>query len=491
MVVLGMRVSITGLLEFLVMVRVGIEFRPDADHEATVHRVYVIEHLLGVGITCLVEFVASPLVVFPVLPVLDDVVDRDVATAQLSQRFHQLLLRGIALAALPETQHPLGHDGGLAGQRAVAVDHVVVAGARDEIEVRLRFEFTPEADARFLVGILQRGHAQADVRHAAIRLPLDADRGLHALLQVYGELVAVRVPGRPPAARHDFLRAHDRPLEACIILDEMVICRLGSLQETLVNHFRSVEVNVRQVLHGEFVLVVETVLALHELLTLHGEIGAGQRAFHTLLVIELEHLAQLFVRGGIAPAAPGIGVEQQAVAARRHDERDAHLGVVLVELLAAAAVVEFAGLVLAESVEGILVRRRKGRLHRPGLLALHLDGRKDETAFLQQRRTVGLEEIQRTGSLVDLHDEAVGSQAHLAARLRHFEIAAAGLRHHGQALPVGECAFRYGRHPDNLRRDDLQPDGPLPAGNQDLVALDLVCLLARSRQEQCRQQEKK
>ena len=142
--VLGMGVGVTRSLEFLVMFRIGVELGPHADHEPAVHRVHVVQHLLRVGETGLVELVTSPLVLLPVHPVLDDVVHRNAPAAHLGEGADEFILRGIALAALPEAQGPLRVQGGLAREGAVAADHFVIGFSRHEVEVHLRLELGPE-----------------------------------------------------------------------------------------------------------------------------------------------------------------------------------------------------------------------------------------------------------------------------------------------------------------------------------------------------------
>ena len=104
-----------------------------------------------------------------------------------------------------------------------------------------------------------------------------------------------------------------------------------------------------------------------------GHVFACKRAGMAILVIELEHFPELAVRLGIAPAAEGIGIEKETVAPGRHDERYADLGVVLVEFLIEALVVEFAGLLLPEAVERLVRGGIEDRVHGPGFPAFRFD----------------------------------------------------------------------------------------------------------------------
>ena len=336
---------------------------------------------------------------------------------------------------------------------------------------------------------LQGGHAKAEIRHVTVRLPFDADGRADALLQMGRELVAVGVPGRAPAARHHLLPADRSLLEAGIILDEIVVARLGRLDPALIDHLGPIELDLGQILDQGLVLVIEGIFPLDQRLALDGHIGTGQGTFHAVLIVKFEGFAQLAVRRGIAPARQRIGIEKQAITARRNDEGNAHLGVVLEEFFVPPLVVEFAGLVLAETVERFFRIGLEARADRPGLLPFHLDGHEGKTSFLQERRTVAPEEIHGGRSLVDFHDQAVGRQPHLAAGLRHLEIAAAGLRNHGQTLTVVEPLAGHGGNPDDIGSDDLQPDRRILTGNENLVAFHGKSPLARYQKKGKQQEE--
>ena len=97
------------------MLCIGVELGPYGDHEAAVHCVHVVQHLFRIRIAGLIECVTSPLVVFPVLPVLHYIVHRNVAAAYFGQGSHQVFLRAVAFTALPEAKRPFGHNLRLAG----------------------------------------------------------------------------------------------------------------------------------------------------------------------------------------------------------------------------------------------------------------------------------------------------------------------------------------------------------------------------------------
>ena len=442
------------------MVRVRVELGPDADHEAAVHRVDVVQHLFRIRIAGRVELVAPPLVRQPVLPVLDDVVDRNLPLAELRERAHEFLLRGIALPALPEAEGPLRIQGGLAGEGAVAADNLVIIGTRHEVEVQLGLELRPEAQAGLVLRALGHGDLQAEVGNAAVGLPGHLDGLPFARLEMDLVAEAVGVPGRTPAAGHHFLAADFRGLEAGVVLGEIVIALHRRLDFAFEGHDGALERQLGQVADQPLVVVLQRFLALDERLAA-GDIGSRQCAFDAVLVIELEHLAQLLEGVGIAPTAPGISVEKQAIALGRDHERDADLGIVLVEFLVEALVVELARLLLAEAVEGLVGGGVEDHLRGEGLLAFHLDGCESHLAALaggQERLAGGVRERQLPGGRV--HGGGHGRCGHLheAAFRRHGEGRLFLHGKHDEALPVVELLVRGRGHADDLLAQHLEPD---------------------------------
>ena len=409
---------------------------------------------------------ASPLVLLPVMPVLDDVVNRNLPLAELRKRAHELVLRGIALAALPEAEGPLRIQRGLAGEGAVAADDLVIVVARHEVEVQLGLEFRPEAQALLLLHALGHGDLQAEVGNTAVGLPEHLD-GL-ALADLEMDLVAeaVRVPGRTPAAGHHFFSTDLGALETGVILGEIVITGHRSLEFSLIFHESALERQLGQVADPALVTIVQGLLPLDELVSAGRMVGSRQRAFHTVLVIELEHVAQVLIRLGVAPTAPGVGVEQKAVALGRDDERDADLGIVLVELLIESLVVEFARLLLAEAVEGLVRGRVEHDASRVSFLALDLDGCEGHLAAFsggQERLARGIREAQFPGGRV--HGGGHGRRGHFheASFRRHGEGRLFRNGQHDEAVPVIELLVRGRGNADDLLAQHLEPDLGRPA----------------------------
>ena len=76
---LRMGICITGLFKLFVMVCIGVELGPDGNHETAIHCMHGVQHGLGGRIAGAVKLMTSPLVGFPVLPVLDNIVYGNVA----------------------------------------------------------------------------------------------------------------------------------------------------------------------------------------------------------------------------------------------------------------------------------------------------------------------------------------------------------------------------------------------------------------------------
>ena len=444
-VLFGMQVHITGILKFLVMLRIGVEFGPHGNHEAAVQGVDVVQHLFRVRETGGFKGVTPPLVVFPVLPVLDNVVHRDMSLAQLLEGFYQVFLRGIPLAALPETQHPLGHHGCLTGELAVVLDYRIIAFSAQEIVVQLGFTLAPEGELVLLHRPV-RLHPKANVGYIPVRFPVNADGRGHAGFQVHGVLVAVGVPGRTPAAAHHFLPTDYRALETGIVLNKVVIACLMGGYSAFVGDFCALQRNLGQVPDGKFVLVEEAVFLLHQ----HpgfGSVGALQ--------LQVKDLSQLLVGLVGTPSTQGIGVEEEAVAFAGNHHGNTHLGVVLVEFLLAAFVVKLPGLMLAQAIEGFVRGTVKGECGAPAVSVRDQGG----MAAQGERGAIGLVKVDFTAGFVHIHSELAGGQVHLAHGVGYLKVHAALLWQYYQALPVCKLPVFAGAHADNFRGNHLQAEG--------------------------------
>ncbi len=76
-------------------------------------------------------------------------------------------------------------------------------------------------------------------------------------------------------------------------------------------------------------------------------------AFASTLIVKFEHTVQLHIVVRIAKAAVTVTVPQNTVARIAQHKRNAHLGVILEEVLVLSAHVQFLRLMLAETIESL------------------------------------------------------------------------------------------------------------------------------------------
>ena len=73
------------LIKFLVVLRRNIEFRPYGNHHPTMHGMNRIDHCLRVRETFLIEFMTTPCIFRPMVPVKNDIIDRNLPVAETFQ----------------------------------------------------------------------------------------------------------------------------------------------------------------------------------------------------------------------------------------------------------------------------------------------------------------------------------------------------------------------------------------------------------------------
>ena len=236
----GLMIHPSFLVELLVVVGIAIELRPDGNHETTTHLVHTVEHGLRIGEARLLKLVRAPLVFRPVVPVLNDIVTRNLALAELSEGADNFVGGLIALTALPESHHPLRIDGCFTRQGAIAGDNLVGILTSNEVVVHILGHLRP--DAQSVLGMAAGRGSQATVADAAIRFPLDAQLVATTLHQLLLKLIGIGVPGRTPTFRDD-LFATDIYLDIASIVEDEIEGRGGCrFYETLINDSGTVEV---------------------------------------------------------------------------------------------------------------------------------------------------------------------------------------------------------------------------------------------------------
>ena len=169
------------------------------------HGVYAVKHRLWIRITRRLKLMTAPLILRPVVPVLYDVVNRDMALTELSQVVLNLARGRIALTTLPEAKHPLRIERSLTCQRAIATNHLVEVLSGDEVVVHILRHLTPDRELFALFLVTWFRNAQTAVGLTAVRTPLDTELHLLAFLEFAAELIGIRIPSRAPTLRHNLL----------------------------------------------------------------------------------------------------------------------------------------------------------------------------------------------------------------------------------------------------------------------------------------------
>ena len=159
------------------VIGIGIELAPDRDHEMGVQVVDGLDPADGIGKAGGIELVRAPGVCAPVLPVLHDVVEGNLALAELLDHVEELVGGLVPLARLPQAEDPVGQHGGFAGEEAIAGDDLIGGRAVDEGVIDAVADLRPEGG----VCSGRRG------------LPLEGEGGL--LLGIILDLDGVLVPG--------------------------------------------------------------------------------------------------------------------------------------------------------------------------------------------------------------------------------------------------------------------------------------------------------
>ena len=124
------------LVELAELLCLRTEARPDRDHDMGILLMHSIDHLLSIreGLADEVHGVPS-VVAAPILPVLDDTIERNLKATVLVNHLEQLLLRLVAFAALPEAEGPEREHWHIARQLAHTSVHAIGILAVHEIIV--------------------------------------------------------------------------------------------------------------------------------------------------------------------------------------------------------------------------------------------------------------------------------------------------------------------------------------------------------------------
>ena len=433
--------------QLLVVLGRRVEFRPDRDHEARVHVVDLVDHLLRLREALGVELVTAPRVFGPVEPVLDDVIERDLQVAVLLDDVDDLTFRVVTLARLPEAVRPFRHHHGLAGERAIAGDDLVhVLAGHVPIVDRLR-DIAGEPH-RMAIGRGERIVVeQRDI--ACVRLPLDPHRDALALGH---RQVEVRVPGIPvlaPAVEHFLAVRKHLEIARAVELELVHAADVGRHVAGPHNLLRLDRVT-RGVLAtgrgdrlrlgggGPLGLILDILVVDRRFLLRHRQPIAEIILRGEAGLALARHLQAIGAHQRIGPwvteAGDAVVVPQQPVVARRDDERDGDVHVVLREFDVLAVVIHLRILMLAEAVQpliGAAVELLRGDDER---LAIRGGGKEcGVRRLLEHDLASRIEEADSAGLQIDFGGIARRRDQHAPALLRDGERTRDRRRRHHQA----------------------------------------------------------
>ena len=354
------------------------------------HGMYTVEHSLWIGIARSLKLMAAPLVLRPVVPVLYDIINRNMTLAELSQCFLYLTRSLVALTTLPEAQHPLRIEGCLTCQCTITRNHVVEVLTGNEVVVHITSHLTPDAQLTTLFLTTRLCHTKTTIGLAAIRFPLDTQLSLLAFCQLGGKLIGIGVPGCTPTFRNDLLAVDIHlhvtrivknklielllafALATALRLDKAFVGDIGTLQvKTFGEILDAAIVCLNGYLRGgrETIFIIDGIFVTNQFLAILINIGTCQMTFFSLLVVKFESTIQLKIVIGITKTAVAVGIPQDTIVLIGEYERNRHLGIILEQVFVLALHIELLGLVLSESVESLIFRTVK--FHLPLNTMLH------------------------------------------------------------------------------------------------------------------------
>ena len=372
-------VDLAHLVKLLHVVGSEVILGPAGDHDLGMLGMDGIDHALGIAETKGIKGEGTPRIGAPIVPVHDDVVDRQLAVAEALEGIEDLTLRFVALAALPESEEPLRHDLRLASEGAVTLDDLVAVVTCDEVIVELLHHLAPEAELGLLLGKDGSQSTQSAICFATIGSPFKAELIALAGLHADGELAGIGVPRGAPdclvtldaSSLHvlgiDVLVVDIYLLIAAVVMAEIVFTGHTGNNLALVGHLCLEEREFRQVLGRSEVLEIDAVLSTHQSLRTRGGIGTCKSTLDAILVVEVEECGQLAIVLGVAETHQRIAIDEHAIVAARHDERHGNLRVVLEEFLVLALIVPVVGLMLAKAIECLVGRTLKDDTCGPSL----------------------------------------------------------------------------------------------------------------------------
>jgi len=423
----------------------------------------VLDHAVRIGEVGGIEVVRAPGIFGPVGPVQHDVVDRQLAAAVLVQHAEQLILALVTLAALPEAVRPLGQHHRLAGEFAIAGDHLIGIATGDHVIVHHLPGFGPQREIGGF-GLRQRITVQQRDVAGVDQVPLDLDLVAGAGRQLQREFVMPRVPVLAPAVDHQLAVHVQLDVFAAVQGEGMATGGLR-LDRAFPDHLRAPTLSAVLALgreRGEIldVLVVHFRLAALDAGLAIDDVAGGQRAGLALGIEHLQRGLQRLQPARVAQAGDRVVVPEQTVIAAGDDERHRHVDVALEQLDVAALLVHPALLMLPEPVDRLIAGRLEALAHAVVRLALH--GERAEAAATgalgQQRLALRVTEAHVSIGFGNIGADPGRDQAHAATALLHRE---AWFALHGdahQARRAREVAVGVGADPHDVVVHQFQPD---------------------------------
>ena len=304
-------------IQFLIILYGIIELRPDRNHEATIHRMHAIEHSLRIRVTALLKFMATPRIEWPVVPVLYDIIYRNMQVAELLQIALDILTALIALTALPETKCPLRIHRSFTSKSAITRNNLIKIFASNEVVIHIRRHLAPDAQLLLLLLRTRSSYTKTTVGYITIRLPFYANRSLHTFLNSCFKFEGIRIPSSTPTLRDNQL-AVDIDFHIASVVEDKLIEAIGRcLYVTLVNDLGTIQSkSLRQILNTSLICLItyfrslrhsifkiDTVFTTNDFLSVFIYVCTCQLPFLAILVIEFEGTIQLEIIVRITPSA--------------------------------------------------------------------------------------------------------------------------------------------------------------------------------------------
>ena len=144
--------------------------------------------------------------------------------------------------------------------------------------------------------------------------------------------------------------------------------QVDALRKVLDTAIVSLQRNLR--LLGRNIFIIDAVLIANQFFAFRINISSREMTFLACAVIELERTVQLQIVIGIAKAAIAVRIPQQTIILIRQHKGNAHLCIILEQILVLTLHIELLALVLAQAIESLIFRAVKLHLPRETMFLL-------------------------------------------------------------------------------------------------------------------------